>query len=104
MLFAFALVYAGCASLCLAMDRHFQQLRPNQKPSRSTILMLRFFGSLLLIAATIYCAKIYGIALALVCLFGFVSAAAFSLILLMSYAPRFAISLAFIRPILGIVS
>ena len=98
MLLTFTLTYAGCTSLCLAMNRHFQQLWPNQKASQKTILILRLLGWFLLATAFAYFVKIQGVAVALVCLCGFVSAAAFTLILLLSYLPRVAVFLAVTTP------
>jgi hypothetical protein len=104
MLLVFAFAYAGCTALCLSMNRHFQQVLPNRNASPKTILALRLSGWLLLTIAMVYCANYQGVAIALVSVCGVVTAAAFLLVLLLSYTPRFAIILATIAPILGVIN
>src|SRR5688572_32982017 len=79
MLIAFALAYATCMALSLAMTRHFQQVWPRQKLSPRLATLLRNGGWMLLVLTLVYCAKLEGIAVGLVLLLGLFSAAAFLL-------------------------
>jgi hypothetical protein len=102
MLLAFALIYAGCTALALAMNRHFQQVLPHRKAAVKTPLVLRSLGWLLLLAGTAYCIRISGVAVGLVAMFGLVSAAAALLAILLPYAPRLAVSIAVAAPLVGL--
>lgn len=103
MLMVFALTYAGCASLCLAMSRHYQQLLPKRKPSPQVLLALRLLGWCLLASALVYCVALQGIAVALVSICGLLMAAAAILALLVAYRPGLAIFLAIATPVLSLV-
>jgi len=104
MLFAFALAYATCMALSLAMNRHFQQVWPKQKPSSRIVILLRNSGWLLLILTITYCAKLEGVAVGLVLVLGVFSAAASLLSLLLHYAPRLALGLVIATPFAGLLS
>lgn len=103
MLFAFALAYATCISLSLAMNRHFQQVWPKQNLSPRMAILLRNGGWLLLIVTLVYCAKLTGVAVGLVLVLGLFSAAACVLSLLLHYAPRLVLPLAVTISILSFV-
>ena len=103
MLFAFALAYATCITLSLAMNRHFQQVWPSQKLSPRMTILLRNSGWILLTLTIIYCAKLEGIAVGLVLVLGLFSAAASLLSLLLYYAPRIALVLAIATPFAGLL-
>ena len=98
MLIAFALAYATCLSLSLAMNRHFQQVWPTRTLSSRNQFLLRNGGWLLLMATVVYCAKLAGIAVGLVLTVGLFSAAACALALLLHYTPRLALALAITLP------
>lgn len=102
-LLASALVYSGCTALCLAMNRHFQQVLPGRKPQASILLILRILGWFLLALGTASCAYAQGYAVGSVLLFGLLSAALFLLILLLTYAPRAALVLALVGPVAGLM-
>ena len=103
MLFAFALAYATCITLSLAMNRHFQQVWPRKKLSPRMTILLRNSGWILLTLTIIYCAKLEGIAVGLVLVLGLFSAAASLLSLLLYYAPRIALMLAIATPLAGLL-
>lgn len=103
MLIAFALAYATCLALSLAMNRHFQQLWPMQKLSPHVAIILRNGGWLLLALTFFYCVKLEGIATGLVMVLGLFSAAACLLSLLLHYAPRIALGLVIAAPLAGLL-
>lgn len=103
MLFAFALAYATCMALSLAMNRHSQQVWPNHKLSPRKVTLLRNGGWLLLILTFAYCTKLEGIAVGLVLVLGLFSAAACLLSLLLHYAPRMALGLVVAAPLAGLL-
>jgi len=103
MLFAFALAYITCISLSLAMNRHFQQVWPQQKLSPRMATLLRNSGWLLLILTLVYCAKLTGVAVGLVLALGLFSAAVCVLTLLLHYAPRLALALTVTIPALSFI-
>lgn len=103
MLLAFALAYITCIALCLAMNRHFQQLLPNQKISPKAAMLLRNSGWILLLLTIIYCTKLVGVAVGLVLVLGLFSAAACLLALLLNYAPRVALGLVVAVPLLSLL-
>lgn len=103
MLLAFSLAYATCIVLCLAMNRHFQQLLPKQKLSPRAAMWLRNGGWLFLLLTIIYCTKLVGVAVGLVLVLGLFSAAACLLALLLNYAPRMALGLVIVVPLIGLL-
>jgi flagellar biosynthesis protein FliQ len=99
MLMAFALTYATCLLLSLAMNRHFQQVWPTKTLSPRNQSLLRNGDWLLLIITVGYCAELAGIAVGLVLIVGLFSAAACVLSLLLQYAPRMALNLVIVAPL-----
>lgn len=100
MLLAFAFLYSGFTSLCLAKSRHWQQVFPAQTlmisaPVHTT---LQVTGWLQLILGAVCCVQAQGFATGSVLLWGLVSAAAFLLIMLLPYAPRLAAGFALAAP------
>ncbi|MCY1269551.1 hypothetical protein D9M68_246000 [compost metagenome] len=87
-----ALGYAGLAGLCLGMDRHHLQVWPRKSAARQRLL--RLAGWLLLAAALWPCLRAWGNAVGPVVWLGALSAAAFTLVLLLPYRPRLAAGLA----------
>lgn len=103
MLMAFALTYATCLLLSLAMNRHFQQVCPTKTLSPRNQFLLRNGGWLLLLITVAYCAKLAGIAVGLVLTVGLFSAAASALALLLHYAPRLVLPLAAAIPVFSFI-
>lgn len=103
MLIAFALAYATCLSLSLAMNRHFHQVWPKKTLSQRTAISLRNTGWLLLLLTLTCCAKLQGIAVGLVLMMGLFSATACVLSLLLQYAPRIAVGLAIATPLASLL-
>lgn len=81
------LTYAGMALLCLAMDRHHQQVWGSE-PSRGQRLGLRSGGALLLALALLPCVAAWSATVGVVLWLGFLSAGALPLVFLLPYAPR----------------
>lgn len=104
MLIGFALAYATCMALSLALNRHFHQVWPQQKLSPPLAIGLRNTGWLLMVLTFIYCVKFQGIATGLVLVSGLFSAAACLLALLLHYAPRTALGLVIAFPVAGLLS
>ncbi|MBK1680952.1 DUF3325 domain-containing protein [Rhodocyclus tenuis] len=93
--------YAGLLALSLAMDRHHAQVLRG-KPGRSRRLALRLAGWGLLGLALWLCSLAWGWAIGPVAWFGLLSAAAFGLVFLLPYAPRFVPWLTVIGPLLAL--
>ena len=88
MLAAFSLSHAGLSALCLAMDRHRQQvLNTRGAPSWSKIL--RALGWTLLALACVYSVIGWGTSVGFVALLGMLSLSALIVVLLLTYMPRF---------------
>lgn len=104
MFFAFTLSYLSCLSLCMSMQRHFQQVWPQKKLSPQQAKTLSALGWLFLISATVLLAKIEGIAVGLVFSCGVFSAAAFILIMLLNFAARVVLASAVVLTLLSIFS
>ncbi|MET0349589.1 MAG: DUF3325 domain-containing protein [Rhizobacter sp.] len=85
--------YAGMAGLCLAMDRHHDQVW-GRDASALVRRLLRVAGVVLLAGGFLLCIDAWGGAIGPVVWAGFLSAGALSLVLLLPYAPRFASVLA----------
>ena len=81
--------YAGMAGLCLAMDRHHEQVW-GRDASALVRRLLRVAGVVLLAGGFATCLGAWGGAIGPVVWVGFLSAGALSLVLLLPYAPRFA--------------
>jgi hypothetical protein len=99
-----ALPYAGFAALCLAMERHHEQVFGQRRVPKRRRHTLRVLGWLLLIASPAPCISVlsWGVGSVLWC--GLLTAAVLPLTLLLAYAPRAAISLAPALMVLGALS
>lgn len=86
-LVALALACAGMAFLCLAMERHHQQVW-GREPSRGQRLGLRGGGALLLSLALLPCVAAWSATVGVVLWLGFLSAGALPLVFALPYAPR----------------
>ncbi|WP_234086851.1 DUF3325 domain-containing protein [Azonexus sp. R2A61] len=97
----FFVCYAALLALCLAMDRHHAQVL-HGKPGRPRRLALRLAGGSLIGVALWLCSLAWGWAIGPVAWFGLLSAAAFALVFLLPYAPRFAGWLIVVGPVLAL--
>lgn len=93
MLLGASLCYAGFSALCLAMDRHHQDLL-GAKPGRRRQRVLRLAGVLLLAVALGLMIASSGWAMGLVRALGLAMASAGVLVALLPYWPRMALALA----------
>jgi hypothetical protein len=84
---AFALCYAGLSSLCLAMNRHHQQVLKHA-PSKRRTGGLRLAGWALLVLSLIGCMAGWGASVGAVVWFGVLAAAALAIVVLLPYAPN----------------
>lgn len=84
---ALALACAGMALLCLAMDRHHQQVW-GREPSPRLRLGLRASAALLLALALLPCVAAWSATVGIVLWLGFLSAGVLPLVFLLPYAPR----------------
>lgn len=97
----FFVCYAALLGQCLAMDRHHAQvLHGKAGPARRWTL--RLSGWLLLGLALWLCSLAWGWAIGPVAWIGLLSAAAFALVFLLPYAPRFAAWLIVVGPLLAL--
>lgn len=81
------LTYGGMAALCLAMNRHYRQVR-FAAPAPRLKLTLRVLGSALLIIALLLGISGWGVTIGPVVWFGVLSVSALTLIFLLPYRPR----------------
>lgn len=95
--------YAGMAGLCLAMDRHHDQVW-GRDASPLLRRLLRIAGTVLLAGGFFLCLGAWGGAIGPVVWVGFLSAGALSLVLLLPYAPRFASVLAALAGVVSVVA
>lgn len=102
-LLGLALSYAGFTALCLAMERHHEQVFGQRRIPAGRRRMLRLAGTLLLLASPLPCVVIAGWGTGTVLWCGMLTAAALTLTLLLPYAPRLAAALAPILPLLGLL-
>ncbi|WP_211165797.1 DUF3325 domain-containing protein [Azoarcus sp. TTM-91] len=86
---ALLLCYAGMTALCLAMDRHHNQVL-RRAPAASARQGFRWAGWLLLALAVVPCAWAWGLSIGVIAWFGFLSAGALALVFMLPYGPRFA--------------
>jgi hypothetical protein len=84
---SFALCYAGLSGLCLAMDRHHQQVL-QRRGSAVWTRSLRAIGWVLLALSGLCCVVGWGVSVGVVAWSGILSAAALAIVVLLSYAPR----------------
>ncbi len=82
--------YAGMLGLCQGLERHYKQVW-QRSPSPALRLSLRALGWLGLLLSLLLCAQAWGWAMGPVGWFGLLSISAFSLALLLPYAPRVAV-------------
>lgn len=90
------LAYAGMLGCCLGKERHWKQLVSPRVPAK----LRRLTGPVgyVLLGLTVYAScQVWPGGMALVGYFGLISLAGFALLLLIPYAPRFAVSL----PVIG---
>ncbi len=85
--------FAGCAALCLAMEKHFNDLL-GRKPRAEHLLGLRIVGWLLLALALTASVADRGWAMGLVELFGVLMAGLCLWVFLLPYRPRWLLGLA----------
>lgn len=86
--------FAGCAALCLAMDKHFSELL-GRKPRAEQLLGLRVVSWLLMALALGAAVNHSGWAMGLVELFGMLMAGLCLWVFLLPYRPRWLLGLAF---------
>ncbi len=98
-----ALPYAGFTALCLAMERHYEQVFGERRIPVGRRRMLRLTGTLLLMASPLPCLAVAGWGTGTVLWCGVLTMAALSLTVLLPYAPRLAAALAPILPTLGLL-
>jgi hypothetical protein len=102
-LLGFAIPYAGFAALCLAMDRHHEQVLGRRRIAPGRRRALRLAGTLLLLASPLPCLVLAGWGGGSVLWCGMLTAAALLLTLALPYAPRLAAALALALPALGLL-
>ncbi len=85
--------FAGCAALCLAMDKHFSDLL-GRKPRAGQLLGLRVLGWLLLALALSAAVKHGGWAVGLAEWFGMLMAGLCLWVFALPYRPRWLLGLA----------
>lgn len=99
-----ALTYAGFVALALSMDRHRRQLLPDSKAWTTPMFWtLRVSGWALLIAAMAGCIALQGTGIGLTLWTAYLTVAATSLAMLITYAPRLALGLTGICVPMGLV-
>jgi hypothetical protein len=94
MALSFALAYAGFTALCLAMERHHEQVFHSRRIPPWRRRLFQGTGSALLAASLPAAVQGPGWALGLVIWTGLLTAAAMLLAMLLAYAPRLALLLA----------
>ncbi|MCB5190026.1 DUF3325 domain-containing protein [Methylobacillus arboreus] len=87
-LMTYALAYAGMTAFCLGMEKHYAQARDGAVLSPASRKWLKAIGWSLLALGILSSAYGWGWSIGLVAWTGFVSAAAISLVLLLSYSPN----------------
>ncbi|WP_251863819.1 DUF3325 domain-containing protein [Achromobacter sp. Marseille-Q4962] len=88
---AFCLAYAGFSALCLAMDRHYEDVFDRTLPRRHRI-PLRLFGALALGLSLCASAAVWGWSYGTVEWIGILSLAGLLLIWFLTYKPRAALA------------
>jgi hypothetical protein len=89
---AFCLAYAGFAALCLAMDRHYEDLFDRSITRRHRV-PLRWFGTLALTLSLWAAAQAYGWSYGVIEWIGMLALAGLALIWILTYRPRVALGL-----------
>ncbi len=82
------LSYAGMAALCLALERHYQELTGQYEVPRGVRATLRTLGAMLLLGALALCLWTWGATVGWVSWLAWLTAGALVVALLASYAPR----------------
>ncbi|MBL6080080.1 DUF3325 domain-containing protein [Belnapia sp. T18] len=103
MMLGLALPYAGFTALCLAMERHHEQVLGRRQIPPGLRLVLRLAGWLLLLTSPLPCLALAGWGGGSVLWCGMLTAAALLLTLLLAYVPRLAAGLALVLPTLGLL-
>ncbi|WP_149536610.1 DUF3325 domain-containing protein [Siccirubricoccus phaeus] len=98
---ALGLAYPGFLLLSLAMDRHHRELLGGAPP-RPRRLALRLTGAALLGLSTLPCFALWGWSIGPVAWCGVLTVAALGLVALLAFAPRAAVLLAPLLPVLGL--
>ena len=98
-----ALAYTGFAGLCLAMRRHHLQVRGRQ-PSRTASTGLRLIGWLGLALSLAPSIVAWGTAIGIVAWFGMLTVAGLVFAFLLPYAPRAAVLLGLLGPMVAAIS
>ncbi|WP_417780178.1 DUF3325 domain-containing protein [Stutzerimonas xanthomarina] len=89
---SFLLAYAGMLGFCLGKERHWKQLVNPRVPTGLRRLCVPAGG--LLLGLAVYTSwQVWPGGMAVVGWFGFISLAGFSLLMLLPYTPRLAVSL-----------
>jgi hypothetical protein len=99
---ALALCCAGMAGLCLAMSRHYEQVRGTRKIPPRWRTFSRNSGWVLLTVALVVCVKTWGAGIGVVTWCATLTAGAMSVIWLLPYSPRAASRLAAMAAGLGL--
>lgn len=103
MLINLALAYFACAFLCVAMKRHSEQIFPRKKFSSTALRLLAITGWLLMLVVVILCTTQLGISTGLVLFAGLLSAAVFTLALLLNYAARWIPAVGLVLVMVGLI-
>ncbi len=92
--------FAGCAALCLAMDKHFSELL-GRKPRPGQTLGVRLAGWLLMALALAAAVRHAGWAIGLAELFGLLMASLCLWVFALPYRPRWLLGLAALSLVLA---
>ena len=97
---SFALAYAGLTALCLSMQRHHRQaMNRAVTPMARTGLIVA--GWLCLLASILPCFVVWDTGTGVVAWIGILSAAGYGLAFLLPYAPRTAVTLGGLAPVVA---
>jgi hypothetical protein len=100
-LLCISLIYGGFAALSFAMDRHQTEVF-GRALDRRTTLALRLGGSLILACSLLPCMWAWGVSIGIVGWLGMATGSAVTLVLLLRYARRPALCLAWFAPLAAI--
>src|SRR5688500_974026 len=82
----FTLTFSVMTSLCLSMDQHFKKIWSSNLTKKKRYF-LKVMGWLLIVVAILPSIAYWGNAIGIVAWFGFLSASALTLVLLLAYIP-----------------
>lgn len=99
---ALALSHAGMAGLCLAMDRHHEQVTGQGEVPPARRRALRAAGSVLLMLALLACTRAWGATVGFTAWWGFLTAGGLLVAWLMAYRPRQSVACAGVALALGL--